>query len=211
MGQSIKKLHVVVGDVKRTIKARVDTAAIIGKKAGTSAFVQSHPPVQDACNTLVVAGVELADADTAVKAAEAELAQLRTLRDTKAAAYDSAYSVCVAQTEHFAKTPDDIQSVGFDVSDRASHDIAPPVGVRARFDAGANVLRIEVDQAPGIKTYLVEVSTNPNDPTSWKRIPGTGVRRKLSDLAPGVYWIRAASARASEESEFTSPIAVTVK
>jgi hypothetical protein len=54
-------------------------------------------------------------------------------------------------------------------------------------------------------------STTPNDPTSFKRAKGDGLKRKLTGLPAGVYWVRASSVRADEESDPTVAVAVTVK
>ena len=61
------------------------------------------------------------------------------------------------------------------------------------------------------QTGVHKVSTTPDDPNSWKRAKGSGLKRKLAALPPGVYWVRASSVRAEEESDPTVAVAVTVK
>lgn len=58
---------------------------------------------------------------------------------------------------------------------------------------------------------VVDISADPTNPNSWTRLQGIGTVHTLSGYAPGTYWVRAASVRANEQSEFTSPVSVIVK
>jgi hypothetical protein len=62
-----------------------------------------------------------------------------------------------------------------------------------------------------MEVCFVEISTNPEDPAAWRRLPGVGAVHVLTDYAPGTYWVRAASARANEQSRFTEAVSVIVK
>jgi hypothetical protein len=211
MPQKNKKLRVDIGGDKESIRSRIDRAGVMRTQSATSTFAQNHPPVKDACNAVVAAGKDLDDAEAACKAAEAELVRARSVRDAKVDAFDAAHAVCVAVTEQFATTPEDIQSIGLGVFDRASHVLAPPLAIEVRFDAAKESIRIYVKHAPGMTACAIEVSTDPIGPSTWKKLDGHGARRVLTGYAPGTYWFRAASVRANAQSAFTSPVSVIVK
>lgn len=107
--------------------------------------------------------------------------------------------------------PEDITGLGMAVLGRETYTLAAPVEVNARFDITTGLIHIHVKKAPGMRNCLVEISSDPADPRSWLRLPGIGAIHTLRGYAPGTYWVRAASVRASDQSEFTTPVPVTVK
>jgi hypothetical protein len=92
-----------------------------------------------------------------------------------------------------------------------SHALAVPLGVDVKFDANLSQVDIHVQPAPGLKHVEIEISAAPTDPNSWKRVKGNGLKRKVTGLAAGTWWVRACSVRAEEESDYTTPVAVVVK
>jgi hypothetical protein len=206
-----QKVKVDIAAEKVSVKRRTDLADVISKQMTTSAFVEAHPEVAAACNTVVTCGKELADADAAVNATRVELVQAESTLARKITAYDGALAVLAAHTEHLAASESDVQSVGLGVSSRASHELAPPLAVEARYDFAKGLIRVNVRLPPGAQGCVTEISTDPSDPTKWQRLKGMGARHALSGYAPGTYWIRAATMKAAEDSEFTGPAAVVVK
>ena len=206
-----QKVKVDVAAEKVSVKRRTDLAGLISKQMTTSEFVQAHPEVSAACQTMVTCGSELADANAAVIAAKVVLVQAESALARKTTAYDGALSVLAAHTEHLAESEGDVQSVGLTVLNRASYHLAPPLAVEARYDITKNLVRVNVRLPPGAQGCVTEISTDRADPTKWQRLKGMGARRALSGYAPGTYWIRAASMRAADESDFTGPVAVVVK
>jgi hypothetical protein len=91
------------------------------------------------------------------------------------------------------------------------YPLVPPIGIQATYDASKGIIRIHVNRAPGPRACIVEVSQDPAGPGPWKRLPGFGAFQKLAGYAPGTYWIRVATARATELSDFAGPVAVIVK
>src|SRR5215203_727482 len=81
----------------------------------------------------------------------------------------------------------------------------------AAFDAVKGRVQIHVNKAPGMQACVVEVSPDPAGASSWQRLPGFGAVHKLSGYAPGTYWVRAASARANQISDFAGPVSVIVR
>lgn len=211
MGSISNRVRVNVGTDKESVKSRVDRCTGVATAAPKSPIYQAKPEVKAACDALVARGAQLAAADAAVQAAELELAKARGARDVVQTGCNAAYDVCVAQVEQNATTTEEVLGLGFLVLGRSSYGIAAPTEVRARFDSARGLLRIHVPRAPGMRTVVIEISSDAAEPRTWSRLPGVGFRREVANLAPGTHWVRAASVRASEQSEFSAPIAVTVR
>lgn len=194
--------------LKETIKTRVDGASTMGAQAPQSAF---YPTVKDSCDDVVVEGIKLAAAEAGVNSALAQLANAREERDSAVVRYDNALNLLVSDVEKHAAKPADVTSLTLTIQERQSHALEMPTGLSVRFDAAKNVLRVLVDLPPGAASCLLEVSVDPANPASWKRVTGDGARRTLTGYAPGTYAFRAASVRANDESEPTAPVSVIVK
>ena len=210
MGTS-SKIRVNVGADKDSARKRSERAKGIGATAPSSALYNGHPEVKTACDAVVTLGADIEAREEAVQAAELVLINARSVRDAKLSEFDAAYDVCTSQIERVATSPAEVSSLGFVVLDRGSYEMAPPVAVHARFDAAKDAIRIQIEMAPGMRACVTEISADAAEPRTWKRLPGGGIRPTVSGVRPGTYWIRAASVRASEESEFTEPVAVIVR
>jgi hypothetical protein len=196
---------------KRTIKTRTDLGNVMGKKAPTSTFVQSQPALQSSSSAVITSGQNLSDAVTNANTARAAyrtaLANLKKCTDD----FDSSYDLCVSHAEFYAKTPADLEDIGFTSRTRQKYAFVAPNGVVASSIAGTSVIDVEVDEPPGMRTCVVEISPEPMSPSSWVRTDGTGVRRSVSGFAPGTYWVRAANVRANSKSAYTTPVPVVVR
>jgi hypothetical protein len=204
------KLRVLI-NAKRSLKARTDLGALIAKQVPNSIFVQGQPSLQASCDAVVKAGTDLATAITAAQAAKAAYAAALSVVTTKTTAFDAVHDVCVAQTEQYAVTADDIQSVGWTMCLPVNHPFAGPLLVLTSYDVLKSTIEIDVKQPPGMRACIVEISTDPAVPTSWQRLDGNGCRRTLTGYAPGTYWVRVANMRAQAKTAYTTPVAVIVK
>jgi hypothetical protein len=204
-------IRVNTSSIRRTIGSRTALGQAMASQAPQSALYQNQPTVKTACDAVVTAGKELADAEKGVTTAKAVLANALKTRATKKAKFDSACTACVGQVEMYATKPEDVTSVALTLLERQSHDLAPPTDIEVKYDAAKGAVRVHVALPPGITKCLIEVTTNPNDETTYKRLAGVGISRKLTGYAPGTYWFRAASVRASDESAWCTPVSVIVK
>jgi hypothetical protein len=193
---------------RESIKTRVDCAGTMSVQAPQSAF---YPVVKHACDDVIAEGVKLAAADAAVNAALATLANAREERDSALVRFDGVFNVLVSDVERNATKPADLTSLALTVLERQSYTLEAPTGLALRFDPAKSVIRVHVELPPGAASCLLEVSTDPANPASWKRVTGDGARRALAGYAPGTYWFRASSVRANDESEATTPVSVVVK
>jgi hypothetical protein len=186
----------------------VDGAATMGTQAPKSTF---YPTVKESCDDVIAAGVVLAVAEAGVNTALASLVNAREVRDGAIIKYDGSYNVLVADVEKHAVNPEDVTSLMMTLAERQTHTLELPSGLVVKYDLAKSLVRVNVDLPLGAASCLIEVSTDPQNPASWKRVTGDGARRALAGYAPGTYWFRAASLRANDESPFTAPVSVTVK
>ena len=200
MSQSIR---VNTGVDKASSYTRTSCASTMAKQAPESALYKTISGVKASCDALAAAGTDLADAEAAVQVALTMLRQARQKRKSKIVAFDNAYNVCIAQVEKHAAAPEDVTALALTVLERKSNDLAPPVAIDAKFLLLKGIIRVRVTLPPGVKACLVEVTTDPTDPASYKRLPGTGKLRDLTGYGPGTYWFRATSLRSDGESEPT--------
>jgi hypothetical protein len=63
----------------------------------------------------------------------------------------------------------------------------------------------------GKRQCAIEISPDPAGPATFKRLDGTGMTRALQGHAAGTWWVRAATLRAKEQSDWFGPVAVIVK
>jgi hypothetical protein len=186
----------------------VDGAATMAVQAPKSTFYMT---VKVSVDSLIAAGLVVAQADAGVNTAIASLANAREVRDGAVNKYDAALNVVVSDVEKNAVNPEDVTNLALTILERQNYTLELPSGLTVKFDQAKNLIRVNIDLPPGAASCLLEVSTDPQNPASWKRVTGDGARRALTGYAPGTYWFRAASLRANDESEFTAPVAVVVK
>jgi hypothetical protein len=194
----------------KTIDTRKDCVQVIGSNGPNSAVWKATPEIQASGERLIAAGAALAAADGNVQTIKSQLDTALNVRAAKVVEFDAAYGVYIANVESYATTPQDVTSLGVALFAKSTYALVAPVGIDATLDAAKGRLQIHVHKVPGMKGCVVEVSPNPADPASWHRLPGFGAVHKLSGYAPGTYWVRSASARASELSEFTAPVPVSM-
>jgi hypothetical protein len=209
--QKIKPIRVDGTPDRETIPTRTGSAQVVGANGPNSAIWKATPEVQVAGTKVIAAGAALAEADTAVQSLQQQLATALNVRDAKVVEFDAVHSVYVATVEAHATTPQDVTGLGLALFAKSTHAFVAPLGVDATFDAAKGRVHIHVNKAPGMQASVVEVSSDPRDPAGWRRLPGFGAIHKLSGYAPGTCWVRAASARANEISDFTEPVPVMVK
>jgi hypothetical protein len=208
--QKPKKMRVRTGGDLKSTTTRLDRCVSINSALASSTLCQANTTVKTSAVTLLAAGVAVKAAEDAVTAAELVLATARDTRDTKVVAYDTAYGVLVSNVEQGATLAADVTGCGLVPGGSIAYDLAMPVSVTASYDHASAMLNVHVKNAPGMRASIVEIGSDPNGPT-WTQAKGVGAKRALPGYAPGTYWVRAASARGNDQSEFTAPIAVMVK
>ena len=211
MSTGIINVHVDMGIDKVSDQSRTARAAIVATMALKTPLYGTDTAFKDAIDKLVQSGLDLTASSAQLGKLEAELAMARATHDARVNAYDKAYGVSAASVESHSTKPEDIQSYGFAVLSKTAQPLVPPADVRVRFDAAKGLIRVRVIYPSGRHMCAVEISPNPVGPDTFVRVDGTGAIRALAGYAPGMWWIRAATLRAKEQSDWFGPVAVIVK
>ena len=207
----MSKVTILISEDKKDIESRLNRKEALKGTLVTSASIQTHPDLMVEVQTLVTIGDELATRDAKVKklAEEVAIAEADCVDTTRK--YDTQHKVCVGLVEKYAVSPEEARAMGFLPLDRANYALAVPLGIEGKYDDDERLLRVRILMPPGMDSAHLEISTNPNEETSWKRVKGGGLRRRLAGYPPGIYWLRARSVVADDESEFCAPVRVVVR
>jgi hypothetical protein len=208
--QAKKRVRVSAG-AKDSVKTRRDAGGVIGTNAPSSPILQQNPDVKQSADDLVAANASLTAKDIQVKALESELSTERGALVNLTVDWDAHYDVFVSTARKYCKTDEDAKGLGLAAVGQAIYALAMPIGVSAIWDVKSSLLRVRVVRAPGLRAVRLEISPDPITATSFKEIAGDGATAALAGFLPGTYWIRAASVRSRERSEFTTPVSVIVK
>jgi hypothetical protein len=203
--------HVDQGPDKVDDTHRIARAKEAVAKGTQNPRYQSDPVYKGAIDNLGALGTGLESAVTDVVQKDAAAHNARTVRNKTRVAYDKGYGVAVAAVEQGAVSKDDIEKSGFVYLDPSNPGLVLPTGIDAKQDLKLGLVRVHVHYASGRRPCIVEISNEPANPASWQRIDGNGVTRKLTGLAAGTWYARAATTRAHQQSTWFGPIAFTVK
>jgi hypothetical protein len=211
MSQKNQPIRVEIGADKRNPSTRTSRASTIAINGPQSALWKVHPELETSGNGVVALGTSLADAVAKLDALSKQVEAARNVVDSLILSYDATYAVYVANVEIHATNPEDVPALGLTLFAKQTYPLVPPLGIVTTFDGNTHEARIRVKRAPGIGSYVVEVSPDPVGPATWTRLPGFGLLKRLIGYSPGTYWVRAASARANEFSAFTEAVSVIIK
>ena len=208
-----KKLKTQDAAEKATIKTRTDCSTLVGTMGPTSAIWTANSAVSDSGKKLVDAGTALGSADQVAIAADAAALAAHTARDAAQVEWDTDYDVFSANVSKFAPTPNDVTGAR---ARRPGPHLAPssPSRSASRPCSTPRLASSTSTSSPRPRAQQRarrDPRPPPPIPNSWKRVKGSGLRRMLTGLPPGVYWVRASSVRADEESDPTTAASVTVK
>jgi hypothetical protein len=205
------KPHVAREFDKGSIKAREDRSTLVATHGPNSPLWGAVPAVGDSGKKLVTAGDELTAGAKLVKSLESQLDTARKGLVVLTGAWDQAFELFATNVETHAVQAADISSLGLVTLDPATYKLAAPLSIDVAFDVKKSAIRIHVHRAPGAHKCIVEISAEPISPGSFKQAKGNGARRTLTGYPPGMYWVRAATVNADDQSEWTGPVAVIVK
>ena len=206
-----KKRVRVTANAKGSVKKRIDAGAVIGANAPNSAILTGNSDVKVAADNLGAVNAKLDAKDTKVRALALELGTERGALANLVVDWDAAYDVFVAVGRKYCITAEDAKGLGLAAMGPTSHLMAMPLAVLVKYDASKERIRIHVKRAPGMPSVRLQISPDPFTATSWIDLDGDGATAALAGYAPGTWWVRAASVRARERSDWTTPVSVIVK
>jgi hypothetical protein len=203
-------VRVEVGPDRESDQARVKRAKNVGALAPKATLYQNDAVYRASIDDLMASGVDLEAGGEKVYLKELELAQARAELAEKRQVYDGCYNTATAALEKGSPTYAEVVENGFDVLERVDHGLAPPSAVVATYDRGKSMVHVHVKYPWRNARCVIEMTSAPNGEGPFTRLEGSGVTRKLPHLAPGVWWFRAATLRATMQSEWSESVAVVV-
>jgi hypothetical protein len=192
---------------------RATTLAGIQKVAVTSPLMQVAA-ISASYNALVAKGGTLATAVTAAAASKKQHALDITSRALARNAFDVELETLKALVQNNATTGGDITGMGFTLLSLTKTSQTPPDPpglLVVRIGKAHGKARVSVAGKGYRGRFMAEVSTDPVGPTTWSSLPGTGPSRKLSGYATGTkLWVRFATVRYGAQSDWSTPVLVTI-
>ena len=209
--QPVPTIQFVVSPDKLTPDTRISRGVKITTNAPTGTMCTTFPDAQTACSAVVLENVKLKTAIDAFDTAEATFKKARTALGSAVVAWDGAFDVYVSVGERRCTTADDGTGMALEVRTKTKNPVAMPLAVTPTYNVKLHLIRVHVKRAPGMGTVALEMSTDPNNPASWKELDGNGAVHIIPDPPPGTYWFRAASRTTKVKTDFTTPTSVIVK
>ncbi len=207
----MSRARVKMGSVKSSLKSRIDAWTVLAHKAPTSPLYTSNKPLKTLADDAIAKGQEVVDSNTKILQMEADLAHERASREEKALAFDLAYTSLASAAETATKDEADLMALGLDVRDDRRLPLAPPEKVEVSSMPGTGVIEVAILGFDGQGSFVVEVSPDPATDASFARVAGTGAKRQVKGLAPGLYWVRVALQKAKDQSAWGDARPVQVR
>ena len=180
-------------------KGIIDRAETVGTMAPLALLYQNNVAFKAVIDEFIASGTAYTAANKKVSDLEAQLNQARNDRDVARKVCQNCHGAAVKQVEKHSTTAADVTSCGFLFLDVQRPGVVPPSAILATFDPGKSVLNLRVKYpVKGGFKCVIEISADPTNPASWRRLEGNGLRRTLSGYAEGTCWICAATSAATE-------------
>ena len=194
-------------------KWRHDTIAGIVQLAPASPLI-AIPAIQASVAALATLGASLkADNDT-VAVDRTKLAADIEMEENTRRAVDGELLILKAAVENKSTKPSDLTSMGFEeraasqrkaqVLPPESIDIRLPSRLRGQFTASAH----EIGKTKW--RYAAEWSPDPIGASTWATLTGYGKSRKVKGPSGTKIWVRFARVRGQIQSEWSTPVLVTI-
>jgi hypothetical protein len=192
-------------------------------RAGLLAGIQEMAPqsaltkvatVAASVDALAKKGAALTANVTAAVAAEKQYKATLAQRDESRDAFDKELLALKAAVESVATSESDVKGMGFTpltFTKASPTQPEPPVGLMVKVGKAHGKARVVVAGAAPSARFVAEVSPDPAGQGTWSSLPGTGRERKLSGYASGMkLWVRFAAVRYGLQSDWCTPVLVTI-
>jgi hypothetical protein len=206
----VQTIHFVIGVDTRNAANRITRGVKVGSEGPSSPLYATFPDLKAAVDGTNTDTTALKTAVDAYSKAEAAFKTAGQGLQVALTTWDLSYGVLVATAERRCVTAEDGTSLGLVVRGATHNPLAPPLGILLRQDMAKDLLRIRVKRAPGMDAVDVWMSPDPITATSWKQLDGNGALHVVAHPPAGTTWVRAASRRASETSDFTTPDSIVI-
>ncbi|MFT3771524.1 MAG: hypothetical protein QM820_39420 [Minicystis sp.] len=204
------KWRVALNTNTLTDATRASLFAGIEKVSKQSALLQV-PAIATSFAALATKSAALATTVAECAVTEKQLKSTVSRRDLAREAYDRELVCLKSLVEHNAADAGDVTGMGLPllVTVKPSKaPPAPPAGLVVKIGKAQGKARVSVGSRG---RYAAEVSPHPAGETTWSPLPGTGRERKLEGYASGTkVWVRFATVRYGMQSDWCTPVLVTI-
>jgi hypothetical protein len=211
MRSNTQRLHIALNVSQMTDADLASTAAGIEKIALSSALMQ-NASIAASYKALGTKATTLVSVVGAIAADHAQLRLDETGRLIARAALQGELDSLRGLVANVATSPSDITSMGFAQLTRAPRTRTmplPPAEVITRLGKVHGRARVTVAGASG--NYAAESTSDPLGPTSvWSSLPGNGKQRALTGVTGSKVWVRFARVRYGLQSDWCTPVLVTL-
>lgn len=211
--KATKRLHISMGLSRADDKWRHDTVAGIVQLAPASPLIAS-PAIEASVTALGTLGAALKAANDTVAAGRTKLASDIEQEANTRRALDAELLTLKAAVENKSTKTSDLASMGFEersapppkapVVPPEAIDIRLPFKLRGQFTASAR----EIGKTEW--RYAAQWSPDPIGENTWVTLPGYGKARKLTGPSGTRVWVRFARVRGQVQSDWSTPVLVTV-
>lgn len=194
-----------------TDASRGTTLAAIQKVAPQSSLL-ANPAIAASYAALVKKGALLATNVSDAAAVKQQLVVVVNLRDTSRNAFDLELLALASLVQSSAASADDLTGMGFtlfSLSKASKTPPDPPTGALiVKIGRAHGKARVSVPRPGNPGRFAAEAASGPDGP--WASLPGTGRRRQLSGATGAQIWVRFATVRFGMQSDWCTPILVTL-
>ncbi len=212
MKSKVPNLHIALQLTMMSDKGRVDLCARIGQLAPTSPLYTQNPNLQAAVTQTVSLGTSLGAAAATVNQNEAALILSKEVLVQARAKLDKSLGVVSSVVENLATTPDQAAAVGLTarIGKAPPAPLAAPGGVIVSLGKKHGQFHVSAKSSARDR-FGAQVSVDPIGPTTWVDLSGNGKRRLVTGHASGtLVWVRFRAVRGQNQSDWCTPVSVTV-
>lgn len=210
----LKGIHRVRAALSTRFMTDAERAILLAaiEEVAPGSTLMANPAIAASYAALTTKGAALATNVSAAAAIKQQLVVAGQVRDTSRSAFDLELIAFKSLVEANAVSAQDLSGMGLSLlsSSKASRTLPdPPVGALVvKFGRAHGKATVTVPRAGNPGRFVAEVAVDPAGP--WTSLPGTGRQRKLTGASGAKVWVRFAAVRFGLQSEWCTPVLVTL-
>jgi hypothetical protein len=215
MARTLTRQHVLLTLNTLTDAERQNLLAGVQQMAPSSPLYAGSPAIQASYAALVKKGAALTQAGSTVAADKQRLKADLGVELVTRTDFDVELRTLATLTEAGAKTPSDVTSMGFhDRPPTATAKLPPAVpttiDVKIPVRERGLVRAVAMYNGTGRPHFVAQWSPDPVGPATWALLVGAGKTRVVAGASGAKVWVRFASVRGSLQSDWCTPVLVTI-
>jgi hypothetical protein len=212
----VQRFHVLLNLTTLDDPTRHHLVASIAAAAPTSALVAANPAMQASVAALATKDTALTQTNSAVVL---DKQKLKTDIATEAVArnnLDGELRNLATLTENNAKSPADVQGLSFvyrppTVATKLPPPVPTQINVKIPKTGHGKVIAVVEETGPIHYEYAAQSSPDPFGPTTWAALGvGHGKTRAVTGVSGTKVWVRFATVRGQLQSDWSTPVLITI-